>query len=121
MAATTANWSARGTGFAQVSDLPDFLPRHRLDSASLLDLFAWSEAEFLQRLEGSAIRRIGHERWLRNIAVALGNALGNGETHPDSETASIIAALQARADHPSAQLREHLQWALSQSRQSKHD
>jgi epoxyqueuosine reductase len=107
--------------FAQVSDLPDFLPRHRLDSASLLDLFAWSEAEFLQRLEGSAIRRIGHERWLRNIAVALGNALGNGETHPDSETASIIAALQARADHPSAQLREHLQWALSQSRQSKHD
>jgi epoxyqueuosine reductase len=107
--------------FAQVSNLPDFLPRHRLDSASLLELFAWSEAEFLQRLEGSAIRRIGHERWLRNIAVALGNALRQLEASPGRDAVAIIAALQARADHPSAQLREHLQWALSQSRQSKHD
>jgi epoxyqueuosine reductase len=90
--------------FARPSGLPDFQPRHGLDHAGLLDLFAWSEAEFLARLEGSAIRRIGHERWLRNVAVALGNAA------PDT---AIVAALRGRADHPSALVREHLQWALS--------
>ena len=84
--------------------VPDFQPRHKLDTASLSELFAWSEAEFLARFEGSAIRRIGHERWLRNIAVALGNA-------PPSPVA--VAALETRRDHPSALLREHLQWALS--------
>jgi len=83
---------------------PDFQPRHNLDTASLIDLFAWSEAQFLARFAGSAIRRIGHERWLRNIAVALGNA-------PPSPAA--VAALETRRDHPSALLREHLQWALS--------
>ena len=103
--------------FAQISELPDFQPRHRLDSATLQELFAWSEAEFLHRLQGSPIRRIGHERWLRNIAVALGNAL----THPNADTLAITAALRARADHPSALLREHLQWALSQSRLNNHD
>ena len=90
--------------FTQPTDLSDFQPRNGLDSATLLELFAWSEAEFLARLEGSAIRRIGHERWLRNLAVALGNA------PPSLE---ITAALQCRADHPSALVREHLQWALS--------
>jgi epoxyqueuosine reductase len=90
--------------FARTTDLPDFQPRHGLDTASLIDLFAWSETEFLMRLEGSAIRRIGHERWLRNIAVALGNM-------PPTPVAA--AALNARADHPSALVREHLQWALS--------
>lgn len=90
--------------FARLGAEADFQPRHGLDSASLVELFAWSEAEFLARLEGSAIRRIGHERWLRNIAVALGNA-------PRSSVA--IGALEARLDHPSALLREHLQWALS--------
>lgn len=116
--------------FAQYGTTPDFLPRNGLDTASLLDLFAWSEAEFLQRMEGSAIRRIGHERWLRNIAVALGNALSNTpgdntterlEHNLEHNAAAIISALQARADHPSAVLREHLQWALSQPRQSQHD
>jgi epoxyqueuosine reductase len=107
--------------FAQVSPLPDFSPRNRLDSASLIELFAWSEAEFLQRLEGSAIRRIGHERWLRNIAVALGNALRHACSNQPEAAPVIIAALQTRADHPSAQLREHLQWALSQSNPSHHD
>ncbi|MDP2834282.1 MAG: tRNA epoxyqueuosine(34) reductase QueG [Pseudomonadota bacterium] len=90
--------------FARSSAEADFQPRHGLDTASLSDLFAWSEAQFLARFEGSAIRRIGHERWLRNIAVALGNA-------PPSPAA--VAALETRRDHPSALLREHLQWALS--------
>ena len=84
--------------------LPDFQPRHNLDTATLIDLFAWSEAQFLARFAGSAIRRIGHERWLRNIAVALGNAPPGTATR---------AALEARRDHPSALVREHLQWALS--------
>ena len=101
--------------FARPCELPDFQPRNRLDNASLLELFAWSENEFMQRLEGSAIRRIGHERWLRNIAIALGNALAKAPDNP----AAIVAALQARADHPSALLREHLQWALS--RNTNHD
>ncbi len=90
--------------FAHPAAVADFQPRNKLDTASLIELFAWGEAQFLARCEGSAIRRIGHERWLRNIAVALGNA-------PSSPTA--IAALQARLDHPSALVREHLQWALS--------
>ena len=91
--------------FAQLSIEPDFMPRHGLDAAALTALFAWSEAEFLARTEGSAIRRIGHECWLRNIAVALGNA----PTSPE-----VLAALQTRAHHPSALVREHVQWALAQ-------
>jgi epoxyqueuosine reductase len=90
--------------FARLGGEPDFQPRHGLDSATLLNLFAWSEAEFLARMEGSAIRRIGHERWLRNIAVALGNA---------PYSAAAVTALEARLHHPSVLLREHLQWALS--------
>jgi len=70
----------------------------------LIGLFAWSESEFDQRLAGSAIRRIGHERWLRNIAVALGNA-------PPSD--AVRKALAARLEHPSALVREHIHWALS--------
>ncbi len=95
--------------FAQRSALPDFDPRHTLDRSSLVQLFAWTEEEFNQRLEGSAIRRIGHERWLRNIAVALGNAAAAwaGEKN-------IVEALRARADHPSAMVREHVSWALQQ-------
>ncbi len=90
--------------FSQSTDIPDFQPRNSLDSATLLELFTWNEAEFLARLEGSAIRRIGHERWQRNLAVALGNAPASPE---------IIHVLQSRGDHPSALVREHLQWALS--------
>ncbi len=89
--------------FAKKSAEPDFIVRHGLDGASLAALFAWSEQEFLARTQGSAIRRIGYECWLRNIAVALGNA---------ARSDSIIAALQNRADHPSALVREHVQWAL---------
>ena len=98
--------------FAQGGD-PDFAVRNRLDRARLTDLFAWRKEEFEQRLAGSPIRRIGHERWLRNIAVALGNAL------PDND---IIDALSARADDPSALVREHVAWALAQhARPGNHD
>jgi epoxyqueuosine reductase len=91
--------------FAKLTPEADFQPRHQLDAISLVDAFSWDEQTFLHHTEGSAIRRIGHERWLRNIAVALGNA----PTSPD-----IIKALQARMDHPSALVREHVSWALEQ-------
>jgi epoxyqueuosine reductase len=78
--------------------------RNGLDDAMLVELFAWSEMDFDAKLSGSAIHRIGHERWLRNIAVGLGNA-------PASP--AVIAALRARADHPSALVREHVAWALT--------
>ncbi|MDE2460141.1 MAG: tRNA epoxyqueuosine(34) reductase QueG [Gammaproteobacteria bacterium] len=91
--------------FAQPTQEKDFQPRHGLDDAQLVDLLNWSEEEFLLRTEGSALRRAGYECWLRNLAVALGNA-------PSSPT--IIAALKARAEHPSALVREHVGWALTQ-------
>ena len=90
--------------FATPTSEPDFAPRNGLDAASLTELFRWSETEFLRRTEGSAIRRIGYECWLRNIAVALGNA-------PSGE--DVIAALEARREHPSALVREHVAWALA--------
>ena len=90
--------------FARRTDEPDFRARNNLDQASLAELFAWEEDEFLRRTEGSAIRRSGHERWLRNIAVALGNA---------PSTPEVLAALQSRSDHPSALVREHVAWALA--------
>ena len=82
----------------------DFAPRHGLDRATLVELFAWEEEDFNTRLAGSAIRRIGFERWLRNIAVALGNA-------PRSE--EVLGALRSRAGHPSELVREHVAWALN--------
>jgi len=93
----------------------DFKVRHGLDAPDLLDLFAWSEAEFLEHTEGMAIRRIGYECWLRNIAVALGNALAADIVKTDAaKTAAIIAALQSRVNHPSPLVREHVVWALQQ-------
>jgi len=94
--------------FAQRSGLPDFDERAGLTGQQLVQLFGWTEDEFLRITEGSAIRRIGHERWLRNIAVAIGNALRL------SDDAALRIALQARADHPSAIVREHVAWALAQ-------
>jgi epoxyqueuosine reductase len=91
--------------FAQEAAEPDFAPRHRLDGAKLVELFAWNEQEFLSRTEGMAIRRTGHEGWLRNIAVALGNA---------PHAPAVVAALQSRADDPSPVVREHVAWALAQ-------
>jgi epoxyqueuosine reductase len=96
--------------FARRSALPDFDEREGLSGSHLATLFAWSEEDFLRLTEGSPIRRIGHERWLRNIAVGLGNALrATGD-------AAIHAALQARAGHPSALVREHVAWALEADR-----
>jgi len=94
--------------FAQPTPEADFVPRHGLDAASLVDLFGWDEAEFLERTEGMAIRRTGYEGWSRNIAVALGNA-------PSSE--AVIAALRSRVDDPSALVREHVAWALARHRE----
>ena len=94
--------------FAQRAVLPDFAERNELGSASLLALFAWDAAAFERRLEGSPIRRIGHERWLRNLAVALGNAAASTPGDP-----AIVAALQARANDPSPLVREHVHWALA--------
>ena len=94
--------------FAQRSALPDFDERRALTGQQLTTLFAWTEEEFLRCTEGSAIRRIGHERWLRNIAVAMGNALRTGADGP------IRAALAARRGHASEVVREHVLWALSQ-------
>ena len=91
--------------FAKLSPEPDFAVRNGLDEVTLVELFAWGEQEFEDRLAGSAIRRIGYERWLRNIAVGLGNA-------PSS--AAVTAALNARRDHASALVREHVAWALEQ-------
>jgi epoxyqueuosine reductase len=90
--------------FASASGEPDFAVRNGLDDVSLVALFSWSERDFVERLAGSAIYRIGYERWLRNIAVGLGNA-------PTSE--EVVAALAARTDDPSALVREHVAWALA--------
>ncbi len=99
--------------FAQRSPLPDFAPRHGLDNAQLLQLWQWDEATFLHRTEGSPIRRIGYSRWLRNLAVALGNALR--QTGISEMAANIITALQTRASQPDPLVREHVLWALAQA------
>ena len=93
--------------YAQFTGEDDFQPREDLDAGSLVDLFDWDEQTFLRRTEGTAIRRIGHERWLRNLAVGLGNA-------PTSS--AVLTALQSRLDHPSAIVREHVEWALARHR-----
>ena len=91
--------------YAQMTREVDFAVRYSLDSSTLVELFAWTEEEFLKRTEGSAIRRIGYDCWLRNIAVALGNA-------PTSE--AVTGALLSRSNHPSPLVREHVLWALDQ-------
>lgn len=91
--------------FAKTTEETDFYPRHKLDNISLTEVFSWTEKEFLKNTEGSAIRRIGYEYWLRNIAVALGNC---------PTTPEVIAALNKRKDHESKMVREHVQWALEQ-------
>ena len=93
--------------FARLGSVADFEPRNSLDAARLTTLFEWTASEFDERLAGSPIRRIGHGRWLRNVAVALGNA---------PRSAATLAALESRADHPSELVREHVGWALAQQR-----
>lgn len=94
--------------FAQRAVVPDFDERHSLGSAGMVELFAWTEEEFNRRMEGSAIRRIGHERWLRNLAVGMGNAATRAHGRAD-----IVAALLLRREHPSDIVREHVEWALA--------
>lgn len=89
--------------FAKHTKEADFKPRHGLDDSDLVSLFLWDRQTYEDRTEGSALRRIGYERWLRNIAVALGNAPGSQAT---------LDALQSRREHPSALVREHVEWAL---------
>lgn len=89
--------------FARPTTERDFSPRHGLDNAELAALFRWDEQEFLAQTEGSPVRRAGYERWLRNLAVGLGNA---------PTTIAVVEALNARRDHPSALVREHVEWAL---------
>jgi epoxyqueuosine reductase len=96
--------------FARLTEATDFLPRHGLEAAQLAQLAGWDEATFLRRTEGSAIRRIGHERWQRNLAVALGNAEPNEE---------VRAALLALAGQPSELVKEHAHWALRQQTQAQ--
>ncbi len=91
--------------FAKPTQEDDFQPRHRLDNSSLVELFMWTEDEFLARTLGSPIRRTGYERWLRNLAVGLGNA---------PSTIPVLEALKARLEHPSELVREHVRWALQQ-------
>ncbi len=94
--------------FAKLTAEKDFHPRHRLNARQLLELFMWSETEFLKYTEGSAIRRIGYERWLRNIAVALGNGVKNEQ---------VMQALVDKSKHSSEMVREHVGWALEQLNQ----
>jgi epoxyqueuosine reductase len=96
--------------FAKPTAEADFKPRHGLQSADLAELFSWSEATWREKTEGSAIRRIGYQRWLRNIAVALGNA---------RTTPGVVAALESRQHAASEQLAEHLRWALAQHSSDK--
>lgn len=94
--------------FARQTGEPDFAPRHDLDSAKLIDLFTWDEATWLDRMAGSAIRRIGHQQWLRNIAVALGNA---------ESSAEVVAALRSRQHGETEHVALHVNWALAQHEQ----
>lgn len=96
--------------FAKISANPDFRPLKALDRATLGELFLWDEPRFLDTFRGSAIRRLGHVRWLRNIAVALGNA-------PYSE--ATLKALRARADHPSQLVREHVAWGVGEQERKR--
>jgi epoxyqueuosine reductase len=98
--------------FAKRSSLPDFAQRHGLGQASLLELWSWTEAEFNQRHEGSAIRRIGYSRWRRNLAVGLGNALASPQVS-DEDKQSIRKALQNAIPSADPLVAEHIEWALT--------
>jgi epoxyqueuosine reductase len=100
--------------FAQLSSVPDFLPRHGLEHAGLMDLWSWSEEEFLSKHEGSPIRRIGYESWRRNLAVGMGNALRSSSLD-DGVKEKITIGLKQVLPSASDMLKEHIEWALAQS------
>ena len=100
--------------FAQLSTVPDFLPRHGLEHADLLNLWSWSEEDFLSKHEGSPIRRIGYESWRRNLAVGMGNALRSASLN-DGVKEKIMACLKQVLPSASDMLKEHIEWALMQT------
>jgi epoxyqueuosine reductase len=100
--------------FAQLSALPDWQAREGLGASSIVELMAWSESEFLRRTEGSAIRRIGHARWLRNLALAAGNALASKGLDLEAQTA-LVKALQAHAAHIDPVVQEQVAWSLAKA------
>ncbi|QWD89247.1 tRNA epoxyqueuosine(34) reductase QueG [Polynucleobacter sp. MWH-CaK5] len=100
--------------FAQLSSVPDFLPRHGLEHADLLDLWSWSEEDFMSKHEGSPIRRIGYESWRRNLAVGMGNALRSSSLD-DGAREKIIGGLKQVLPNASDMLKEHIEWALIQA------
>ena len=97
--------------YARLSTEPDFAPRHRLDAATLIGLFSWTESQWLDKTEGMALRRAGYPRWLRNIAIALGNA---------PRSVAAVSALQTRADFDDEVVREHVAWALQRQAAPAH-
>ncbi|WP_295684445.1 tRNA epoxyqueuosine(34) reductase QueG [uncultured Nevskia sp.] len=97
--------------YAKLDATPDFAPRHGLDTARLIELFAWTEDEYLSRTEGMALRRAGHLRWLRNIAVAIGNALADARLSEGAASA-LVAALDSRSAFPDSTVQSHIRWAL---------
>jgi epoxyqueuosine reductase len=98
--------------FTHYTDEKDFLPRHKLDDTDLCELFQWTEEDFLDKTEGSPIRRAGYESWLRNIAIALGNA---------SFSKRIIEVLSIRKDFPSVIVREHVNWAIDEQKRKSYE
>ena len=110
-------WACPWNKFAQRSPLPDFEAREHLTEPSLADLLAWDEPTFLRQTEGSAIRRIGHTRWLRNVSLAAGNALSETSALPAHERQTLKNALQRWQDHPDPVVQEQVAWSLQQSAQ----
>ena len=114
-------WVCPWNKYAQRSSLPDFDARKPLVSPELIDLLSWDEATFLKMTEGSAIRRIGHARWLRNVALAAGNALAKGSHQPgasplpDSTSSLLIQALAQWQSHPDSVVQDQVQWSLKQA------
>lgn len=102
--------------FARKATLPDFAARHGLDAANLVSLFSWTEDEFNDRHQGSAVRRIGHARWLRNLAIGLGNALREPLSNVDRQ--AVRDALQRRRGQCGAMVNRHIDWALAQDREA---
>jgi len=96
--------------FLKITDEADFKPRHNLDDVDLSNLFMWSEEEFLEKTQGSPIRRAGYESWLRNIAIALGNA---------ESSVDVLKVLHSKKDHPSEIVKEHVNWAIDQHKDKK--
>jgi epoxyqueuosine reductase len=107
-------WACPWNKYAKRSEFADFDVRESLRSPALVDLLAWQEQDFLKATEGSAIRRIGHARWLRNVALAAGNALAQPEKLKPSERQALKAALQARLDHHDPVVQEQVSWSLQQ-------